>query len=64
MKGVPHTCYYSSRQVPKRSVWLHPSLLELVDSFGDASTALRLDALQFNTSRMEKRISIKLPGVI
>lgn len=44
----PHTC--SARQVPKQSKWLHPSFLQLVDSFGDASTAVSFDALQFNTS--------------
>ena len=32
-------------------------------AFGDASTAFRLDALQFNTSRIMMRISIKLSGV-
>ena len=37
--------------------------LELVDSFGDASTAFSLDALRFNTLRMLMRISIKLSGV-
>ena len=32
-------------------------------AFGDASTAFRLDALQFDTSRMMMRISIKMSGV-
>ena len=44
----PHT--YSPRQVPKHSKLAAPQFLQLVDGFGDAFTAVSLDALQFNTS--------------
>ena len=56
---TPHTCSPPETFSPAapQFAW------NLVDSFDDASTAVRLDALQFNTSRMVKRISIKLSGV-
>ena len=38
--------------VPKRSVRLHPSLLELVDSFRGASTAFRL--MRSNSIRQQR----------